>query len=218
MNKIEAVIFDMDGVIIDSEPLYFKIQNELFNELGFSVLKSEYNTFIGAGMQLMWEKLSSKFDLPFTVNKLISMNNKLIYRTFSELPLLTATDGFHSFLKSLKESKIKTAVASSTSKRTINVILSRLNVIQEFDTIVSSEEVQQGKPEADIFLEAARRINVKPDNCLVIEDSSLGVQAARKAGMHCVGFTNTNPENQDLSSASIIVSNFDKIDLESISY
>jgi len=218
MNKIEAVIFDMDGVIIDSEPLYFKIQNELFNELGFSVLKSEYNTFIGAGMQLMWEKLSSKFDLPFTVNKLISMNNKLIYRTFSELPLLTATDGFHSFLKSLKESKIKTSVASSTSKRTINVILSRLNVIQEFDTIVSSEEVQQGKPEADIFLEAARRINVKPDNCLVIEDSSLGVQAARKAGMHCVGFTNTNPENQDLSSASIIVSNFDKIDLESISY
>ena len=83
MKKIEAVIFDMDGVIIDSEPLYFKIQNELFNELGFSVSKLEYNTFIGSGMQLMWEKLSSKYNLPYTINQLISMNNRLIFKTFS---------------------------------------------------------------------------------------------------------------------------------------
>ncbi len=218
MNKIEAVIFDMDGVIIDSEPLYFKIQNELFNELGFSVSKSEYNTFIGSGMQLMWEKLPSKYNLPYSINQLISMNNNLIFKTFSDLPLLTATEGFHSFLDSLKDIKIKTAVASSTSKKTINVILTRLNVIQEFDTIVSSEEVQLGKPEPDIFLEAARRINVKPNNCVVIEDSTLGVKAAGKAGMRCVGFTKNISGNQDLSSANIIVNSFNKIDLKSITF
>ena len=216
MNKIEAVIFDMDGVIIDSEPLYFKIQNELFNELGFSVSKSEYNSFIGSGMQLMWEKLSSKYDLHYSINQLISMNNRLIFKTFSELPLINATEGFHFFLNYLKELKIKTAVASSTSKNTINVILSRLKVIQEFDTIVSSEEVQLGKPEPDIFLEAARRINTNPENCVVIEDSTLGVKAAGKAGMRCVGFTNNNSGNQDLSSANIVVKSFSKIDLKSI--
>lgn len=218
MKNIEAVIFDMDGVIIDSEPLYFKIQNKLFNEIGFSVSKSEYDTFIGSGMQLMWEKLSSKHNLPYTINQLISMNNKLIYKTFSELPLLAATEGFRPFLTSLKKLQIKTAVASSTSKRTINVILSRLNVIQEFDTIVSSEEVQLGKPEPDIFLEAARRINIKPENCIVIEDSTLGVLAAEKAGMICVGFTNNNSGNQDLSSADIVVNSFREIDLKSLPF
>lgn len=216
MKKIDAVIFDMDGVIIDSEPLYFKIQNELFKEMGFSVSKSEYNTFVGSGMQLMWEKLSSKHNLPYTIHQLISMNNKLIYKTFSELPLLTATEGFHTFLDSLKRRNVKTAVASSTSKKTINVILSRLNVIQKFDTIVSSEEVQFGKPEPDIFLEAARRINVKTEKCVVIEDSALGVQAAGKAGMRCIGFTNNNSGNQDLSTANVIVNSFSNIDLESI--
>jgi len=135
MNKIEAVIFDMDGVIIDSEPLYFKIQEQLFNDLGFTVSKQEYDTFIGAGMQLMWEKLCSKHDLPFTIKQLIIMNNELIYNTFNNSDSLQAADDFISFLTYIKEKVIKTAVASSTSKKIINVILSKLGIIQEFDVV-----------------------------------------------------------------------------------
>ena len=96
MNDIKAIIFDMDGVIIDSEPLYYQIQKGFFKELGFTVSKQEYDTFIGAGMQLMWEKLHSKHNLQFTVEQLVTMNNDLIYKTFSNSDSLRATDGFWS--------------------------------------------------------------------------------------------------------------------------
>ncbi|MEA2096454.1 MAG: HAD family hydrolase [Candidatus Cloacimonadota bacterium] len=216
MNKIKAVIFDMDGVIIDSEPLYFQIQEELFNNLGFIVSKQEYDTFIGAGMQLMWEKLCSKHNLPFTIKQLIIMNNDLIYKTFKNSNSLQATEGFNSFLTSIKEMGIKTAVASSTSKKIINVILSRLGIIHEFDVIISSEEVLQGKPEPVIFLEAATRLNVDPKKCIVIEDSTNGVKAAARAGMKCIGFSNKNSGEQNLSLANIVVDNFANIDLNKI--
>jgi len=216
MNDIKAIIFDMDGVIIDSEPLYYQIQKGFFKELGFSVSKQEYNTFIGAGMQLLWEKLHSKHNLPYTVEQLVAMNNVLIYKTFSNSDSLRATDGFYSFLTYIKEMGIKTAVASSTSKKIINVILSRLGVIHEFDVIISSEEVLLGKPEPDIFLRAANKLNLKPTNCIVIEDSKNGVEAAGKAGMRCIGFSNVNSGNQDLSSANIIVESFTDIDLNKL--
>jgi len=216
MKNIKAVIFDMDGVIIDSEPLYYTIQNKLFNDLGFSISKSKYDTFIGAGMQLMWKRLSSKHNLPFTIEQLIKMNNDLIYITFNSSDSLRATEGFTSFLTSVKDMGMKTAVASSTSKKIINVILSRLGILQEFDVIISSEEVLQGKPEPDIFLETATRLNIDPANCIVVEDSTNGVNAAKRAGMKCIGFSNINSGNQNLSSADIIVNSFFDINLKKL--
>jgi HAD superfamily hydrolase (TIGR01549 family) len=212
-SEIKAVIFDMDGVIIDSEPLYFQIQQRLFKELNISVSELEYDAFIGAGMQFMWEILSSRYSLPLTVPHLISLNNERIYDTFNKLVTLESTQGFLPLLTSIKKLKIKTAVASSTSKKIINVILSKLEIIQEFDVIVSSEEVPHSKPEPDIFLETAERLNVDPANCIVIEDSTNGVKAAVKAGMQCIGFANKNSGDQDLSNADIVVYKFSEINL-----
>ncbi|MCK5051986.1 MAG: HAD family phosphatase [Candidatus Cloacimonetes bacterium] len=216
MNKFEAVIFDMDGVIIDSEPLYFHIQEELFNDLGFTVSKSEYDTFIGAGMKLMWERLCSKHNIQFTVAELIIMNNEVIYNSFNNSDSLKTIDGFISFLTSIKVKGMKTAVASSTAKKIVNVILSKLGIIQEFDVVISSEEVLQGKPEPAIFLEAATRLNIDPGKCIVIEDSTNGVKAAAKAGMKCIGFLNKNSGDQDLSLANTIVENFANIDINKL--
>ncbi len=216
MNKFEAVIFDMDGVIIDSEPLYFQIQEELFNDLGFTVSKSEYDTFIGAGMQLMWERLCSKHNIQFTVAELIRMNNEVIYNSFNNSDSLQTIDGFISLLTSIKTKGMKTAVASSTSKKIINVILSKLGIIDKFDIIVSSEEVLKGKPEPDIFIEAANRLYIASGKCLVIEDSTNGVKAAVKAGMKCIGFSNKNSGDQDLTLANAIVEDFTNIDINKL--
>ena len=218
MNIFEAVIFDMDGVIIDSEPLYFQIQEELFNDLGFTVSNSEYDTFIGAGMKLMWERLCSKHNIQFTVAELIIMNNEVIYNSFNNSDTLQTIDGFISFLTSIKAMGMKTAVASSTSKKIINVILSKLGIIDEFDIIVSSEEVFKGKPEPDIFIEAAKRLNIDPGKCIVIEDSTNGVKAAVKAGMKCIGFSNKNSGDQDLTLANAIVENFTNIDINKLNF
>ena len=218
MNKFEAVIFDMDGVIIDSEPLYFQIQEELFNDLGFTVSKSEYDTFIGAGMKLMWERLCSKHNIQFTVAELIIMNNEVIYNSFNNSDSLQTIDGFISFLTLIKTMGMKTAVASSTSKKIINVILSKLGIIDEFDIIVSSEEVLKSKPEPDIFIEAKKRLNIDPGKCIVIEDSTNGVIAAVKAGMKCIGFSNKNSGDQDLTLANAIVENFTNIDINKLNF
>ena len=218
MNIFEAVIFDMDGVIIDSEPLYFQIQEELFNDLGFTVSNSEYDTFIGAGMKLMWERLCSKHNIQFTVAELIIMNNEVIYNSFNNSDSLQTIDGFISFLTLIKTMGMKTAVASSTSKKIINVILSKLGIIDEFDIIVSSEEVFKGKPEPEIFIEAAKRLNIDPGKCIVIEDSTNGVKAAVKAGMKCIGFSNKNSGDQDLTLANAIVENFTNIDINKLNF
>ena len=206
----------MDGVIIDSEPLYYQIQEGFFKDLGFTLSKSEYDTFIGAGMQLMWKKLCSKHNLPFTVEQLVKINNDLIYKTFNNSDSLRATEGFNSFLTSIKEKGMKTAVASSTSKKIINVILFRLEIVHEFDVIISSEEVLHGKPQPDIFLKAASKLDLDPANCVVIEDSTNGVKAAMKAGMRCIGFSNINSGSQDLSSANIVVNSFADINLDKL--
>ena len=206
----------MDGVIIDSEPLYYKIQQKLFKEFKISVSEPEYDAFIGVGLSFMWAELSSKHVLPFTVPQLVELNNERIYSTFRKLEKLELTDGVALLLTSLKGMGLKTAVASSTSKKIINVLLSKLGIIQEFDVIVSSEEVLHSKPEPDIFLEAAKRLNIKPINCIVIEDSANGVKAAVKAGMKCIGFTNKNSGDQDISKADIIINKFSEIYLKNI--
>ncbi|MDP8267709.1 MAG: HAD family phosphatase [Candidatus Tenebribacter davisii] len=218
MQKIKAVIFDMDGVIIDSEPIYMKIQEELFNDLGFSVSKKEYDEFIGAGMHYMWHYLSVKHKLPFSIEQLITMNNKLTYDKINNSNALETTTGFIPFINNIKSKRLKTAVASSTSKKIVNLILSKLGIIDLFDIVISTEEVAKGKPEPDVFLKAAKLLSEDTDNCVAIEDSTNGIKAVTRAGIKCIGFLNINSGKQDLSSSDIIVNSFSEIDLAKLNH
>ncbi len=211
MNNLQAVIFDMDGVIIDSEPIYFKIQQKIFNQLGFSISEAEYDEFIGAGMHLMWQILKRNKNLEQSIEELVNMNNETVYHSFKNLSTLSPMPYFKEFIENCIDRKFKIALASSTAKRTIMAILKNLLIHDYFDVIVSGEEVELGKPSPDIFLTTAQRLNVNPDECLVIEDSTNGIKAAKDAGMHCIGLRNENYSNQDLSIADIVLSNFNQI-------
>jgi beta-phosphoglucomutase family hydrolase len=211
MNNLQAVIFDMDGVIIDSEPIYFKIQNKIYSQLGISITPSEYDEFIGAGMHLMWQILKRNKNLNQSIEELIAMNNYIVYKSFKEMTHLSPMPNFIDFIDKCDNKKLKIALASSTAKRTINAILDNLNIHHYFDEIVSCEEVKLGKPAPDIFLAAAQRLNVNPENCIVIEDSTNGIKAAKDAGMYCIALRNENYANQDLSIANIVLNNFNQI-------
>lgn len=204
----------MDGVIIDSEPLYREIQDRVFAELGFSVQDAEYDTFIGLGLKKMWEKLIEYRNLPQSIEALIELNNQQIYEFFRDKEDLEPMPGFLTFLDYCLMKNLKIAVASSTAKSVINIILKKIGVFEKFPTTVSGEEVPVGKPAPDIFLEAAGRMRLSPANCLVIEDSRNGVIAAKAAWMYCVGLQNPHSGNQDLSDADMIVKKFDEIKLE----
>jgi len=214
--NIKAVIFDMDGVIIDSEPLYRKIQDKIFKDLGFSVSDVEYDTFIGLGLKKMWKRLIVSRNLKQSIEYLIELNNQQIHEYFKEEKLEPMSD-FIEFLDLCLSKKMKTAVASSTSKIVIDTILRKLGVMHKIPIIVSGEEVPAGKPAPDIFLEAADRLNISPANCIVIEDSENGVKAAKSARMYCIGLQNPNSGKQDLSAADKIINSFKEIKLEYVS-
>ena len=214
--NFKAVIFDMDGVIIDSEPFYQEVQIDLFQKMGITILPEEYNTFIGAGMREMWNMIKSSRNLSKSIEELIELNNKVLLEYFKESATLVPTPHFTDFLASILASGMKTAVASSTAKPIIEVILKKLNVYKLFDIIVSGDEVENGKPVPDIFLETAARLNVIPSECVVVEDSFNGVKAAKSAGMYCLGYYNPNSGSQDISDADKIINSFSKIKVEDL--
>jgi HAD superfamily hydrolase (TIGR01509 family) len=214
--KFKAVIFDMDGVIIDSEPFYQEVQIDLFQKMGITVPPEEYNTFIGAGMREMWNMIKFSRNLKQPIEELIELNNNVLLEYFKESAALVPTPHFTDFLASVLAVGMKTAVASSTAKPIIEVILKKLYVYNLFDIIVSGDEVEKGKPAPDIFLETAARLNVIPSECVVVEDSTNGVKAAKSAGMYCLGYHNPNSGSQDISAADEIINSFANINIEDI--
>ncbi len=210
MSKLQAVIFDMDGVIIDSEPIHYKVNQKLYEELEIEVSKEEYNNFIGISNTDHWNHLKEKYNLTDSIEDLIDKQNNQNVKHLQgsdEEPIL----GIVQLLEDLEINNIKIGLASSSSLRYIKAVTEKFAIDDYFSIMVSGENMDRGKPHPDIFLEAADRLGVDTANCVVIEDSEHGVQAAKSAGMKCIGFINPNSGNQDLSLADSLVDSMKKV-------
>lgn len=205
MKKL--IIFDMDGVLLDSETLYMDMNQLFFKQLGASISIEEHQTFVGISATKMWTYIKDKFNLKETVEQLKEMEKELKYQTLKSAQL-APTDGVVEFLEELRQNEYTLAIASSSLKKNIDLILSKLDLKNYFDLIVSGEQVVKGKPDPDIFLKVANHYQRLPQECIVIEDSTNGVSAAKAAGMTCIGFYNPGSGKQDLSSADHIMDNF----------
>lgn len=205
MKKL--IIFDLDGVLLDSEPLYMAMNQGFFAELGVEISDAEYQTFIGIAADKMWGYIKEKGNLPQPVQKLKELEKELKFNTLSEAAL-EPTPGVTDFLKYLKQQGYTLAIASSGLRKNITLILEKLRLAAFFDLVVSGDEVINGKPAPDIFLKVANHFRLAPEQCVVIEDSTNGVLAAKRANMHCLGFRNLNSGNQDLSRADRIFDHF----------
>ncbi|MCX8130252.1 MAG: HAD family hydrolase [Clostridia bacterium] len=212
-DLLKAVIFDMDGVIIDSEPIYFEIERKSFGKFGLIIPEAEHHSFVGITLEEMWHRIKSNYGLPHTVEELLVFHKNQVIKQMSIQESLRPIDGVLDLIRELREKGIKTAIASSSPVKLIDIILNKLDIKGYFDLVVSGEEVEKGKPEPDIFLKAARILSIKPSNCVVIEDSRNGIIASLEAGMPCIGFKNPNSGNQDLSKADKTISHFSEIDV-----
>ncbi|WP_223275590.1 HAD family hydrolase [Paenibacillus elgii] len=210
-RELKAVIFDMDGVLIDSEPIHFLVEQQLFRQFGLRITEEEQHAYVGVPMREMWKLIRTRHSLTLSEEQLLAGHKEQLIAEFSTAEPFEAMEGLRELLSEIKNRGLKTAVASSSPRQLIETVLARLRLTPMFDVIVSGEEVKQGKPSPDIFIEAASLLQATAGECIVIEDSCNGVRAAKSAGMECIGFYNPNSGNQDLSGADRVIRHFSEI-------
>jgi beta-phosphoglucomutase family hydrolase len=215
MTELKAVIFDMDGVIIDSEPIHYQVKQILFEKLGIEMSKEEYSAFIGSSSSEIWAALKEGYNLKESVEDLLAKQNQILIESLKSREDKTVA-GIMNLLEELKKNDLKIALASSSPVKVIEVILDKLKIKEYFLETASGESFVKSKPDPEIFLYTADKLEVKSRECLVIEDSKNGVEAAKKAGMKCIGFKNPNSGDQNLSKADLIVESIEVIDMETL--
>ncbi|MDX2705739.1 HAD family phosphatase [Streptomyces sp. PA03-6a] len=182
---LPAVIFDLDGTLVDSEPNYFEAGRRLLSAHGVDDFTWEqHRRFIGIGTKETLETLREEYGLSASVQELLDGKNRL----YLELAR-GATDVFprmRAFVELLAKAGHPMAVASGSSREAIRAVLAGTGLDALLTTVVSAEEVGRGKPAPDVFLQAAARLDVDPADCVVVEDAPPGAEAAHRAGMRCV--------------------------------
>lgn len=212
---LKAVIFDMDGVLIDSEPVHMEADRRLMKELGLNFEKSYYIQFVGSTADYMWDKMIKDFSLSQTPEQLMAMSNRFVKEIngaggYPQIP------GAAELVKRMSGEDILLAVASSSGMTRIQSVLNNMGLQSDFDGIVSGTQVENPKPAPDTFLKAAELLQVSPSECLVIEDSWNGMKAAKAAGMVCLGYENPDSDmnKQNMEYADYIVQGFEDVDLK----
>lgn len=212
---IHAIIFDMDGVLIDSQPMHYLGDQQTLAAHGVDVPVEAMTAYAGTTNQLRFKLFKERYPLEADVADLIREREETMIRLVKESDA-KPTKGSVALLKSIKAAGLKTAVASSSSYPFINAVLDKLGIRSYFDLVFSGEDVKNGKPAPDVFLEACALLKEHPQNCVVIEDSANGVLAAVRAKMRCLGYQNPTSGEQDLSRANVVIDDFRTIDADTL--
>jgi HAD superfamily hydrolase (TIGR01509 family) len=201
---VKAVIFDMDGVIIDSEPFHWEVNKRIFKSMGIDVSEEEYHRYIGVSNTNMWTALRRSHGLRQSVGQLVAMQVRGNI-DFMKKEHVNPVDGVIDLIIGLKKAGLLLGLASSSPHQIIAMVLDKFNIRSFFDAVVSGEDFENGKPAPDIFLAAASMLSVLPEQCVVIEDATHGVEAAKAARMKCIGFSNIHSPGQDLGKADVVI-------------
>ena len=208
---LKAIIFDMDGVIIDSEPMHARAAVLALQKYNISITIDYVYNFIGTTTYSMCQKITKDFGLKITAEELLQANDDckkylLQEEGYKVIPYVT------DLIKNLYQNGIKLIIASSSPSAAILQVMDALQIHDFFHGFVSGDMISHPKPAPDIFLLAASQLKVDPSECLVIEDSYNGVTAAEAAGITSLGFVNPNSGNQDLSKSAMLIEGFDEVD------
>ncbi|MGQ9629699.1 MAG: HAD family hydrolase [bacterium] len=206
---IESVIFDFDGVIVDSESKYVQALREIMREIGAMPSPEDLSGFAGFTTKETLTQLMKKYNATGDMRALVEKSDLRARELILEDP--RPFDGVENCLRRLKSAGFKLAIASSSPVDNIVPVLERLEFRGYFEEIASVEEAGRGKPEPDVFLLAAGRLKSPSHKCLVVEDSVAGIRAAKRGGMYCVALTTTYPAEK-LREADVVLDSLDCLD------
>ena len=212
---IEAVVFDLDGVIVDSEQVWDDVREALVRERGGRWSESAQSDMMGMSSPEWSRYLHEELGLEESPEELNDeVVRRMLVRYSEDLPLLDGTVAAVGRLAT----EFRLAVASSSNRPLIDAVLEHAGIAGLFEATVSSEEVARGKPASDVYVETMRRLGVDPARCAAVEDSSNGLRAAHAAGMRVVAFPNRHypPTPDALALAAIVLTSLDELTVETV--
>ncbi len=212
---MQAFIFDMDGVIIDSEPIHNEVVQEVLIKDNITVSTEELDEYTGMTSSDVFSNLIRKHHLPYTPKEMTD-EHMAIFKTYITSHHIEPIAGIRPLLEKLRENHIPAAVASSSPLHVIQFVTDYFKITDYFEFLLSGEDIAHGKPAPDIYLTASAKLGLSTTECVVLEDSKNGTIAAKTAGAYCIGFINPKSGSQDLSKADITVKNISDIKLSSL--
>ncbi len=199
-----AVIFDMDGVMVQTAPQHFAAWRQVFAEMGREFSKEEFRATFGRRNQEILRHILGDGISEVQV-EVLGRKKEEHYRALVRGEV-EAAPGFIPLLEALRDNEFKIAVGTSAPRQNVELILDVLSVRERLDVVVTAEDVDRGKPDPETFLLAAQRCNIEPKGCVVFEDSVAGIEAARAAGMRCIGVG-----RPDIAQADLMVDSLAKV-------
>ena len=210
-KDVKCIIFDMDGVIIDSEAIHKKAYYETFASVGVTVSNKLYKTLTGASTINAFQKLVSYFNLDENPEDLVLAKRKRYVNYFENDPTLHLVEGVEEIIHYCFNKNIVLIVASSSSMENINRVFNRFDLNPYFSDKISGADLKASKPHPEIFEKAALLAKIPKENCVIIEDSDNGVQAANDAGIFVFGYRNPLAADQSLDNANAIIHHFSEL-------
>ncbi len=209
---LKAIIFDMDGVLVNSDKYVFQAYNVLLKSYGARLSEQDYSRYLGRPLNDFLSLLRQEYGVDVGSpsefsRKLLDIELKLMQSELTPKRNLTA------FLRAAKREGVKLAVATSSPSYRAKLFLNRLGIEELFDAVVAAENVDKHKPHPDVFLKASQKIDAMPGDCVVVEDASNGVAAAKAAGMKVVGLINAFHSREELSEADLLINSLDELNL-----
>ncbi len=206
---IKAVVFDMDGLMVDTEPLYSEAMSQVAEKRGKCFTLNIKQKVMGRvaieSLTIFKEQLGLNESPTELLEEREEIYGKLLAQNLKPMP------GLFRLLHLLEEMNIRKAIASSSKRLWIDLIVNKLGILERFEIIVSGQEVKHGKPNPDIYLLAAKKLNLNPEECLVLEDAFSGVAAAKSAKMKCIAVPNQFTQGLDFSNADLILNSLEDI-------
>lgn len=209
---MQAVIFDMDGVLVDSEPIHQRTELDALAAFGLPLQVEDLYPYAGTTREAFQEGLTREYNFHPDWKALFQHKDRRFYEMMEEVEALP---GVLRFIQELKQEGFKLALATSGQKRCADFVLEKFSLQPLFDAVVCANDVRQSKPDPEIFLIAADRLQAAPVDCVVFEDSINGLRAAKSAGMYAIGITGTF-NSSALYEADRIIHHFGEIDAHQI--
>jgi HAD superfamily hydrolase (TIGR01509 family) len=210
LRPIDAVVFDMDGVLLDSEPIWRAVEREIFAGLGIQVTDDDLRETMGVRIADVVERWHRRH--PWTEPSTAEVADAVVEGVARRIEETgTLHPGVREAIERIERAEVRLALASSSPMRLIRAVLAMGDLEGRFEVVVTGEDEERGKPDPDVYLSAARALGVAPERCLAVEDSINGVRAAKAAEMVCVAIP--APDNDaDFGEADLVLGSLDELD------